>query len=246
VFDRYGLKGCGGPEGPSESVYFFARAHGVDLESLLSELKDAIANPSVLPSTERSTAADTIYRRFFKAAIITMLSAGGLWGAFLLLVIGTKEDFTSVSIFDVNAHGHAQIFGWVGLFVMGFAYQAFPRFKRTTLAAPRLALATWWLMLAGILGRSLTEPLATDLPWLQGVALAAAGLEVLAILLFAAVILITWRQAGRELEVHDYYILSALGWFVVQAIYEMAYLAATFAAADRTALLRLVATWQPA
>ena len=30
VFDRYGLRGCGGPSGPHESIRFFARAHGVD------------------------------------------------------------------------------------------------------------------------------------------------------------------------------------------------------------------------
>lgn len=27
VFDKYGLKGCGGPEGPRETIEFFARAH---------------------------------------------------------------------------------------------------------------------------------------------------------------------------------------------------------------------------
>ena len=30
VFDRYGLRGCGGPGGPHESIRAFARAHGID------------------------------------------------------------------------------------------------------------------------------------------------------------------------------------------------------------------------
>ena len=36
VLDRYGLRGCGGPDGPAESVGFFARAHDVPVGQLLS------------------------------------------------------------------------------------------------------------------------------------------------------------------------------------------------------------------
>src|SRR5690606_14666027 len=90
--------------------------------------------------------ADTIYRPFFKAGILVVLTLGAVWGAYLLLRIAWGETFTAAGLHEVNAHGHAQIFGWVGLFVMGFAYQAFPRFKHTTLIHPRLALATLWMM----------------------------------------------------------------------------------------------------
>src|SRR5262245_57109608 len=133
VFDRYGLKGCGGPEGPAESLGFFARAHGVGLNILLQELQEAIDKPEEVSVQPAVDLADTIYRRFFKAGIAVTLTAGAAWGALLLITIGLKGSFTAISIFDVNAHGHAQIFGWVGLFVMGFAYQAFPRFKHTSL-----------------------------------------------------------------------------------------------------------------
>ena len=73
-----------------------------------------------------------------------------VWGAYLLLQIGLRGSFTAAGLHEINAHGHAQIFGWVGLFVMGFAYQAFPRFKHTSLVCPHLALATFVMMLAGI------------------------------------------------------------------------------------------------
>src|SRR5215467_11096153 len=150
VFDRYGLKGCGGPDGPAESLGFFARAHGVELNILLQQLQQSIDKPAVVPASEAASAADTIYRRFFKAGIATTLTAGAVWGALLLITIGLKESFTAISIFDINAHGHAQIFGWVGLFVMGFAYQAFPRFKHTSLWNPRLAVLTFYLMVTGL------------------------------------------------------------------------------------------------
>ena len=43
VLDRYGLRGCGGRLGPVESLGFFAQAHGVPLDQLLRELREANA-----------------------------------------------------------------------------------------------------------------------------------------------------------------------------------------------------------
>jgi hypothetical protein len=71
-----------------------------------------------------------------------------------------------------------------------------------------------------------------------------AALEVVAIVLFAWVVLATWRASGRPLAFYDYYVLSALAWFVVQAVYEAVYLAATLSAEGREELLALVSTWQ--
>jgi heme/copper-type cytochrome/quinol oxidase subunit 1 len=154
-----------------------------------------------------------------------------VWGAYLLLRIAFSGDgFRAVGGHDVNAHGHAQIFGWVGLFVMGFAYQAFPRFKHTSPSHPRLALATLGLMLAGIVGRSACEPFAGAWPWLAAPAVAASALEVAAVALFAGIILATWRASGKPLAFYDWYVLSAFAWFVAQAVCETAYLTATFAA----------------
>src|SRR5580765_929249 len=156
VLDKYGLRGCGGPEGPVESIAFFARAHDVKIDRLLQELRIALASPNApAKATEPQSdnlIADTIYRPFFKAGIAVVLTLGAAWGAWLLLRIGLEGSFRAVGLHEVNAHGHAQIFGWVGLFVMGFAYQAFPRFKHASLVFPRLAVASLGLMLTGLVG----------------------------------------------------------------------------------------------
>ncbi len=188
----------------------------------------------------------TVYRPFFKAGIAVVLTLGAAWGAYLLLRIAWTGRFTAAGLHEVNAHGHAQIFGWVGLFVMGFAYQAFPRFKQASLARPQLARLSLALMLAGIVGRSLGEPLADTIPGAGAVAILAAWVEVAAIGLFGYVIAATWRGAGKGLAFNDYYILAAMAWFLVQAVAEAVYLAATLAAASRAELLDLVATWQGA
>src|SRR5438105_7241243 len=73
VLDRYGLRGCGGEQGPAESLEFFARAHEVPLPALLEELRAAGAappRPVALPLAEKPAAADAIYRPFFLAGIL--------------------------------------------------------------------------------------------------------------------------------------------------------------------------------
>lgn len=243
VLDRYGLRGCGGPLGPRETLAFFSAAHDVPLDDLLQELRTSLAEVKT-PPPETPRWEDQIYRPFYKAGIAIVLTLGAVWGAYLLLRIAWTGNFAEASLHDVNAHGHAQIFGWVGLFVMGFAYQAFPRFKHTDLAFPQLAFLSGGLMLAGILVRSIGEPLAASTPALVSLVVGAAWLETLAIALFAFVILTTLRRSGKPWAHYDAYIVAALGWFLVQAVYEALYLAATLTAADRAALLTLVSTWQ--
>jgi len=252
ILDRYGLQGCGGPLGPEESVGFFARAHEIPIEKLLAEVRECVADAAVksapplnILENYEPQPADTIYRPFFKAGVAVVLSLGAVWGAYLLLRIATAGKFSAAGLHDVNAHGHAQIFGWVGLFVMGFAYQAFPRFKHVTLAWPGLAFSTLWIMVIGLVVRSVAQPAAVHFPWAYWPAMGASVLEVLAIGLFATIIVKTWRQCRDPLTFYDGYILSALFWFVVQAIFESIYLAATLAVTGKQ-LSELVATWQPA
>lgn len=252
VLDRYGLRGCGGRLGPVESIGYFARAHEVLAEQLLDEIRSHLSSdtPSSSGKLEilddhQPRPEDAIYRPFFKAGIGVVLSLGALWGAYLLLQIAVTGRFASAGLHDVNAHGHAQIFGWVGLFVMGFAYQAFPRFKHTTLAWPGMAFATLWMMLIGLVVRSVAQPVAASVAWAYWPAIGASVLEILAIGLFTAIILETWRRSGKRMAFYDGYILSALFWFLVQAIYESVYLAATLSVSGDE-LVALVAAWQPA
>jgi hypothetical protein len=126
---------------------------------------------------------------------------------------------------------------------MGFAYQAFPRFKHSSLAHPRLALATLILLVAGLVARSLAQPLVGHWPWLWWAAVGGSVAEVAAIGLFVWIIVKTLLTSSQPLAHYDYYILAALAWFVVQAVYEAVYLTATLGASGE-ALVALVATWQ--
>ncbi|OWY72773.1 hypothetical protein B7486_00050 [cyanobacterium TDX16] len=247
VFDKYGLRGCGGPNGPAESVAYFARAHGVPEVELIDELNDAAAHPSTTPQAPApdllAELANTIYRRFFKAGMVVVLTAGAVWGAVLLLRIGWNQAFTSISIHDINAHGHAQISGWVGLFVMGFAYQAFPRIKHTNLWRPDLANMSFYLMVFGVFARAIGEPLFAR-PMFRELAVAASFAEIAAIGIFVTVLLQTFRLSGKPYERHDAFVVASLGFFFIQAVYDLGLLYATTSAIDRTELLRIISTYQ--
>ena len=163
VFDRHGLKGCGGEHGPTETLEFFAAVHNANLDALVQELNIELRNPAKEAYVYQESLADFIYRRFFKAAIVIVLSVGALWGATNLLQIALGGTFLQVRLVPaIQAHAHAMIFGWMGLFVMGFAYQSFPRFKFVTLWRPDLANMTLYLMLIGIasrVGAELLQPM---------------------------------------------------------------------------------------
>jgi hypothetical protein len=108
------------------------------------------------------------------------------------------------------------VFGFVGSFIMGFAYHAFPKFKGTNLWQPRLALSSLPLMLIGIAIQAVAH-LSVPSPWSMPLEWVAAALQLTAVCIFAFVITKTARAANRP-EIHDRFVYAALGWFVIAAI----------------------------
>jgi uncharacterized protein involved in response to NO len=169
---------------------------------------------------ERATAqfspslADNIHRPFFLAGIATVLTLGCVWGAINLFTIGWKESFSAISYSWVLAHGHAMVFGFVGLFIMGFAYQAIPRFKHTTLWRPRLAFSTLPLMVAGISLQTVAHLMS---PPSLSLELFASVLQLVAVVIFAVVMVQTMRLSGKH-EVYDRFVYAGFAWFTIAAI----------------------------
>jgi NnrS protein len=215
VFDRHGLKGCGGEHGPAEPLSFFATVHQVELNQLLDEL-NAERPKSSATYTYNEGPEDVIYRRFFKAAIVTVLSVGCMWGAINLLQIALGKNFLQLGLVPaIHAHAQAMISGFVGLFVMGFAYQSFPRFKNTTLWRPDLAIASFYLLIVGFCSRIVAEMIAPA-PVCLFFGVIGFGLELMAGLIFVTVLLRTARQSLEPRAKHEPFILGSLFWFMVQ------------------------------
>jgi hypothetical protein len=241
IFDQHGLHGCGGEIGPTEPLSFFAAVHEANLMVLLRELNEELKRPTATKYIYQEHLEDYIYRRFFKAGVVTVLSVGCLWGAINLLQIALGKSFLQLNLLpSIDAHAHAMIFGWVGLFVMGFAYQSFPRFKNTTLWRPDLANGSFYLMLIGIVSYMAAELLAPRLVslWLAGV---SSVIEFSAILIFMTVL---YRTARKSLEPHNRYekfIAGSFVWFLLQALLNDVFFFAKVTAVTQKDLIMRVA-----
>lgn len=218
IFDRHGLKGCGGEHGPSESLSFFATVHQVKVDELVREINDEIRNPSAQPYMYEETLPDYIYRRFFKAGVFTVLTVGCLWGAINLLQIALGKNFLQLSLLpSIHAHAHAMIFGWVGMFVMGFAYQSFPRFRNTTLWCPELANLSFYLLGTGIVTGMAAEMLLPNSASFVLGAISGAT-QVTAVVLFMLVLYRTARQSIGPNNPYEKFIASSFVWFLLGTI----------------------------
>lgn len=239
VFDRHGLKGCGGEHGPAEPISFFAAIHQIDVDQVLRELNQE-APVAGRKYVYQEGLADFIYRRFFKAAIVTVLSVGGMWGAISLLQIALGRSFLQLGLLPaIHAHAQAMISGWVGLFVMGFAYQSFPRFKNTTLWRPDLANLSFYLLILGVVCRIVAELIAPA-PISAFFGIVGFGLEMAAGLVFVIVLLKTARKSIEPRAKYERFILGSLFWFLLQIpLSYLLFFARLFAANEQQAVMRI-------
>lgn len=209
VFDRYGLRGCGGASGPPESIEFFARVHAVPLDKLLAELEAARNRPAVRYAEDLES---TLYRRHFRTAIVMFLGVGSLLGVTVLTMALFRVGGASLSA-KVQAHADVQIFGWIGLFVMGFACQGLPRFKYVRLSHPRLAGLAFALVTSGVVLRAAAmwpHPAGYWITFIGGLVLAAG------VSLFVAVMWRTLRSSSTR-EPWDLYVKLGLAVFLAGA-----------------------------
>ena len=214
VFDRYGLLGCGGPLGPEEKLEFFARAHRVDEVQLIAELEQAARETPAASPTYNPGPADTIYRRFFKAGIATMFTFGCVLGGINLAIMAARHELASLDMRAITwAHAHAQVAGWVTFFVMGFAYQAIPRFKFTALWQPWLAVWSLPVMAAALTLRTLADIWVAN-PFWSVIGRVAGGAELAVVTVFACIVARTMRQSTQPSEPYEKFLFAALAWMV--------------------------------
>lgn len=223
VFDRYGLAGCGGALGPEESLEFFIRAHRADAARLIPELEEAARADRLHPAPLefKPGPADVIYRLFFKAGILTMFTFGCVLGGINLAVMAARGELASLDLRAVTwAHAHAQIAGWVMFFVMGFAYQAIPRFRFTTLYRPRLATWTLPVMATALSIRTLAEIWISRPAWSSAGRVAGAA-ELAVVATFFWIIVKTVRQSPKTLEWYERFLVTALAWMVAAFAFDL-------------------------
>lgn len=85
---------------------------------------------------------------YIAIGLFFMLLPGTFLGVWNLLAISSHRSVETVSPAWIQAHGHAQLFGWIGSFILGIGYYSIPKLRRMkpfALWAPWTSLATWTL-----------------------------------------------------------------------------------------------------
>jgi len=172
---------------------------------------DACSAP---PAERAATPFDTTHRYapFLIAALVLTLTGGATLGMFNLARLTTTL-FGPLPRPSVWAHGYVQVFGFVGLFVMGVAYHVVPRFVASPLKAPSLVAWTLGLQVTGVVAVALAflaGPDATLLLWRAGTLLLLA-----AAILFARSIAGTLRAAQPGPERFGPWLLAGVAWLVI-------------------------------
>ncbi len=159
------------------------------------------------------------YQYFLKASLLLAMTIGWLLGAIELSAIAFHDASPSLAarlispaLFQV--HGQSQILGWVGLFIMGISYQVVPRQRRVAIHASTMAYVVLALMVAGIVLRAISQPLAAASVLFRGLTVLSALLELAGLGLFMGG-LIKGRVMADSIQGPERFSRAALQWFAV-------------------------------
>ena len=222
IFETYGIM-CGSNILPDKPLSFFARMHNINPSQLIDDLQKLI-NGEVDSRTEGSITkpqAEHVYEIFVKTAIIVVLSTGCLYGASLLAYAAFRNSLSSLAWILTETHGDTQVYGWVGLFIMGISYFALPKFWNSMLYSSPLAYKSFFLMVAGIFLSFVFKTISyyTGIFILKIPALIGCIFQVASIAIFIYVTCRTYFASGKEkYEVYEGFLLSSYLWFILQAM----------------------------
>lgn len=83
---------------------------------------------------------------YIAMGLFFMVLPGTFLGVWNLIAISDHRSAETVSAAWIQAHGHAQIFGWIGSFILGIGYYSIPKLRRMkpfALWAPWTSLVMW-------------------------------------------------------------------------------------------------------
>lgn len=109
-------------------------------------------------SSSRETKLSRLLTLYISTGLVFMLLPGTFLGVWNLLSISSQRNLSAVSSAWIQAHGHAQIFGWIGTFILGIGFYSIPKLRRIDPLALSAGWISWVLWTSGV-----------SLRWLAGV-----------------------------------------------------------------------------
>ncbi len=178
------------------------------LESVPPEWRAAYERDATEASTLPDPAPERRASRMLSAYILSGLAFFVLPGTFLgvwnLLSIASHRSGGGANAAWIQAHGQAQMLGWVGSFILGISLYVLPKFRGRGLKRFGLAWTAWALWTAGVFLRWWA---GIDSEGWRTTLIAGAVLELTAYLLFQYTVLFARRakpsEPSRRKRPHD-------------------------------------------
>jgi uncharacterized protein involved in response to NO len=105
----------------------------------------------------RETTLSRLLMLYISTGLLFMLLPGTFLGVWNLLAISSHRSAGSVSAAWIQAHGHAQIFGWIGTFILGIGFYSIPKLRRLNSFALSAVWTSWALWTIGVTLRWFTS-----------------------------------------------------------------------------------------
>ena len=101
-------------------------------------------------SAARETTLSGLLTLYICTGLAFMLLPGTFLGVWNLITISAHRSTQMVSSAWIQAHGHAQIFGWIGTFILGIGFYSIPKLRRLSSFGLSAVYAAWGLWTAGV------------------------------------------------------------------------------------------------
>lgn len=105
----------------------------------------------------RESSLSRLLMLYISTGLVFMLLPGTFLGVWNLMAISSRRSADSVSPGWIQAHGHAQIFGWIGTFILGIGFYSIPKLRRMKSFKLWAVWLSWALWTSGVTLRWLTS-----------------------------------------------------------------------------------------
>lgn len=174
-----------------------------------------ISDPTSSPTSEyvfqmalaREVGLSRLLVAYISTGIAFMLLPGTFLGVWNLISISNKQAAASVSATWVQAHGQAQVFGWIGSFILGIGFYSIPKLLRARGFALWRGWTCWALWTVGVALRWIGNVYAWHWRALLPV---SAVLELCAFVLFFIAVG-GHRKPGREKSFDSWVVVVIAG-----------------------------------
>ena len=161
---------------------------------------------------------------FIHTALLSALLIGFASASYMASHLGFDLPISAIWPAIAQVHGHTQLAGWLGLFIMGVSLHVLPRLSGVPLVFPAGVHVVWVAMAGSLIWRAVAQPLlmaGVGGPFVVAGMLMAGSAQVVAVLMYVGLLLGTLRASRIDPTTHPkigplrpLFLLSLTSWLL--------------------------------